>query len=399
VKVSRWLVLDQSVPVAVGTVVALFWVAVDPIRYYGVAHALSFVVNDIGMGFFLALIAQESLEAVQPDGALYTWRLWAMPLVVAVGGVAGSAVVYETYVRAAHETVLAGGWPVVCATDVAIAAAVIRRVVGPGAVPFVLLTAIAGDALGTAFVSWHQVLPQTHLLGVVAIVGGIAVSAALTAAHVRKVWTYVILAGSLSWWGFTQTGLNPALALLPIVPFFPRGARGVDLLTVERHERAVPGHFESVFRVPVQAVLFLFALVNAGVLMRGYGTGSLAVLTADLVGRPIGSLTAVAIAVRAGLKLPSDVGWKEMVVVTVALSIGFTFALLFAESVYPVGPTLNQLKIGALATTVAVPLMVIVAWWWRIGAFAIDSKFVRQRGYQRAEVADNAALSRRPAAH
>ncbi len=42
------------------------------------------------MAFFLALIAQEVFEALMPGGALHTWRRWGLPVIGALGGVAGS---------------------------------------------------------------------------------------------------------------------------------------------------------------------------------------------------------------------------------------------------------------------------------------------------------------------
>ena len=40
-------------------------------------------------------------------------------------------------------------------------------------------------------------------------------------------------------------------------------------------------HFESVFEYPMQGLAFFFGLVNAGVVLRGFGTGTWAVLTAS----------------------------------------------------------------------------------------------------------------------
>jgi NhaA family Na+:H+ antiporter len=107
---------------------------------------------------------------------------------------------------------------------------------------------------------------------------------------------------------------------------------------------------------PVQAVLFLFGLVNAGVLLSGYGTGTWALLTAAVIGKPIGILAAAGLAVALGLHLPLRLHWRDLVVVALATSGGFTFGLFFATAVFPVGPILAELKIGAVATGVGVPL-------------------------------------------
>jgi NhaA family Na+:H+ antiporter len=135
------------------------------------------------------------------------------------------------------------------------------------------------------------------------------------------------------------------------VPFLPHAPRNLHGLAGESYgPHRSPRHFEHVFRIPVQAVLFLFALVNAGVLLQSFGTGTWAVLLGSLVGRPIGVLAGVGVAVAAGFHLPHRVGWKELIVMAMAISTGFTFALFFATAVYPVGSVLGEVKVGALAT-------------------------------------------------
>ncbi len=76
-------------------------------------------------------------------------------------------------------------------------------------------------------------------------------------------------------------GLHPALALVPIVPFLPHEPRRRDLVRRPPDDDAVH-HAEHEWNGVVQVVLFLFGLVNAGVILRGYDTGTWAVLTAAL---------------------------------------------------------------------------------------------------------------------
>src|SRR5262249_35644267 len=129
-------------------------------------------------------------------------------------------------------------------------------------------------------------------------------------------------------------------------------------------------HAEREWNVFVQPVLFLFGLVNAGVIIRGYGTGTWALVAAELVGRPAGILAAIAIATGAGLHLPARVGWREAVVIALATSSGFTFALFFASGILPIGPVLAEIKIGVLSTVAAAGLTVSAAWALRVGRFA-----------------------------
>jgi hypothetical protein len=120
----------------------------------------------------------------------------------------------------------------------------------------------------------------------------------------------------------------------------------------------------------VQGVAFLFGLVNAGVLLRGFGTGTWAVLTASLVGRPAGILAAVGIAVGAGLPLPRHIGWKELIVMALAAAPSLAFGLFFAAAVFPDGPLLIETKMGAIASAAGVLLALAAARLLSVGRFA-----------------------------
>jgi NhaA family Na+:H+ antiporter len=124
-----------------------------------------------------------------------------------------------------------------------------------------------------------------------------------------------------------------------------------------------------VWKYPVQAVLFLFGLVNAGVLLTGYGTGTWALLTAAVVGKPLGIAAGVGVAVALGLRLPLRFHWRDLVVVALATSGIFTFGLFFATAVFPIGPILAELKIGAVATGIGVPLTIAAARLLHVGRF------------------------------
>ena len=120
--------------------------------------------------------------------------------------------------------------------------------------------------------------------------------------------------GPLSWWALYLVGIHPALALIPIVPFLPREPRSLDVFADPPNDDAVH-HFEHEWNELVQVILFLFGLVNAGVILRGYGTGTWALLAAALVGRPLGILLAVGLALAMGLHLPRRIGWRELIVI------------------------------------------------------------------------------------
>jgi NhaA family Na+:H+ antiporter len=272
--------------------------------------------------------------------------------VAAIGGTIGAIGVYQAYVSAGDEPLLAAGWPIVCAIDGGVAYLLVTSLVGaPGARPFVLLMVIVSNAIGLSIIGMHQQATNLHLAGPFLIAGGIAISVALMRLMPRVVWPQLVIGGTLTWWGFWWSGLHPALALMPIVPFLPRAPRGLDLFTDKPHgPHDSPRHLEHWLRAPVQVVLMLFALVNAGTIVRGIEPGTWAVPAGTIVGRPLGMLAAVGLAIALGLRLPPHLGWRELVVVAFAVSCSFTFGLFFATAVFPLGPVLMQAKVGALST-------------------------------------------------
>jgi len=356
-------VLDHSLAVPIGAGVALIWANTLSDSYFRLALPTAFWVNDVGMALFFGFALQEVIETMVEGGALHTWRRATLPVVAAIGGSLGAVAAYELYVQSGDEQVLRSGWPIVCGVDAAFSYFLVKSLVQrKGATAFLLLLAIASNAIGLVIIGLRQPVMDIHLAGgILLIVAAVAVSIGLKQAKVGSFWPHLLIAGGLSWSGFAISGLHPALALLPIVPFFPHAPRGLDVFHDAPHSpHDSPSHFEHVFRVPVQIVLFLFALVNAGVLIRGYGTGSWAVLSGTLVGRPIGTLLSVAAAVAIGFHLPHGVTWRGLVVVAVAASVGFVFALFYATATYPVGNVLGELKTGAVLTAAgAIPTWVI----------------------------------------
>jgi hypothetical protein len=58
-----------------------------------------------------------------------------------------------------------------------------------------------------------------------------------------------------------------------------------------------------------------------------------------------------------------------VVVVAIASSGGFVFGLFFATAAFPPGAVLTQLKLGVIATGIAVPIAFAAAWVLRVGRF------------------------------
>ena len=268
-----------------------------------------------------------------------------------------------------YEFMLLDGWPVAAALDVAfayfIAKAIFPRRRAP--IAFLLLLAIVSNALGIVSIAIAFPAGDGHPAALVLMAVAVLLAASLRSAGIDWIWLYLVTSGTLSWLACYWVGIPPALALVPIVPFLPHRPRGLDLFVPARP--TAPRRFEHVFRYPVQLVLLFFGLVNGGVVLTGEMPGAWAVLTAALIGRPIGILASVALAMAAGLRLPAHLRWRELIVVSLAASAGFTFALFFATSVMPPGPLLGELKLGALVTAVGALVALAAARLLHVGRF------------------------------
>jgi len=238
-----------------------------------------------------------------------------------------------------------------------------------GAVPFALLVALITDGIALVIVAPRHLVLEARAGGAALMTCALGLAAAMRVLKVRKFWPYLFVCGAMSWLAFYWEGLHPAFALIPIVPFLPHEPRQVDMFADPKDDDRVH-HSEHAWHVIVQSVLFLFGLVNAGVILKDYDTGSWAMLAAELVGRPMGILLAVGVALAAGLHLPGRMGWRELLVAAFATSVGFAIALFLATGVLATGPVLSEAKLGVLGSVVGVLLAFAAAWILKVGRLA-----------------------------
>jgi len=365
-------ILDYLLALPVGCAVALAWANTLPESYYRFAHATAFVVNDVGMVFFFALIIKEVVEATLSGGALHPWRRATVPVIAAVGSTIVSMAIYLGVARYFGEHMLADGWVAACAIDIPGTYVIARLIFGRHpAVPFLLLLAIAADAIGLAAVAVLNPVGDAHpVVGIFLMAVAVSAAAVLRRRRVRGFWLYLLGPGLVSWWALFLGGVHPALALVPIVPFFPHGKRDRGLMVEPApHAHDTLTMFERWWQLPVEGVLLMFGLVNAGVPLHGLEEGMWAIPIAAL-GRPFGILAATAVAIAAGLHLPLRVGWRELVVVGCTATIGLVFALFFATAVMPLGGILLEMKMGALVTIAGAALAFAAARVLRVGRFS-----------------------------
>ena len=358
-------VLSNSLLLLVGTVVASGWANLDLTSYERLAHPLHFWINDVGMAFFFALAAKEVFEATLSGGALASLAHSIGPLVAAVGGMLVPATIYITLALAVGPPVLIRGWAIPCATDIAFSAMIARAIFPTGhpAIPFLLLLAIADDALGLIILAVFYPSGPLSILSLVVIMT-VALLAAywLKSRGVGSFWIYVVGPGSLSWVALYVGGFHPALALVPIVPFMPHAPHDLGLFDPRESLRAnVLDQFGEWWAKPVQLILLLFGFANAGVPFSQTGPGTYYVLAALLLGKPIGILLFSTGARLFGARLPAGLPVRDIAIVGVAAAIGFTVSLFFATAAFADGPTLAETKMGAVLSFIAAPLAFLLS--------------------------------------
>lgn len=372
-----WLlrtIQENSLGLLVGAATGLVWANLEPHRYESFAHPLHFVVNDVGMVFFFALATKEIVEATLPGGALASPRRAAVPLLAAAGGMAGPAAIFTGLAVGSGHDALVRGWAIPCATDIAFSYLVARWVFGAKhpAVPFLLLLAIADDALGLLILAvFYPSGPIRPLEIGVLLAVALAIAALLRARRVRSFWPYILVPGAISWVALFRGGLHPALALVPIIPFIQHARRDLGIMAEAERRRHDPlSEFEHWWHTPVQIILFFFGLVNAGVGLSSVGPGTWFVLAGLVVGKPAGIAVTAYVAVALRLGELRGIKVAEMIVIGLAAAIGFTVALFFATAAFPDGELLEQTKMGALLSFTSAGLAVVAARLFGVGRFS-----------------------------
>jgi Na+:H+ antiporter, NhaA family len=342
---------EYVIALPLGALIALVWANTDVETYYRVVQPAAFLVNDVAMVAFFALITKEIMEATAPGGVLHPWRHAALPVFASLGLAVVPVVLFSVLVRVFDEPMLVRGWTAALAVDIALGYFVARIIFGRHpATAFFLLLAISANGLGFMALAIVDPIKELRLVPAITLMlAAIGAAFALRRAKVRSFWPYVIIGGGLSWSALFVGGFHPALALLPIVPFIPHAARDPGFF-VDAPARAADAlnRLERWFRHPAQAALFGFGLVNGGVPFGALEAGVWSLPLATLAGKPLGLLVGVALGTALGLHLPRDVRWRDMVPLGFISAAGFTMALFFATATIGPGQMLSELNMGAV---------------------------------------------------
>lgn len=369
---------EYSIPLIAGVVGAIIWANVDHHGYEHMLHwsplgegshlNLHFLVNDIFMALFFGIAAKEITESALPGGALNPPSKAINPLLGTLGGVLGPVGAYFAWCAVTGDQTIINGWGVPTATDIALAWLVARLAFGAGhpAVSFLLLLAVADDGIGLGIIAIFYPDPlhpaEPAWLGLVA--AGMAVAYVLRRKEVASFWPYLLVAGVMSWTGLIKAHLHPALALVAVVPFMPSKGYDAGLYAEVGHEKKYDStldNFEHFFKGPVDFGLFAFGLANAGVVMSSVGNATWAVLVGLLAGKTVGIFAFSYLGHLAGFKLPNGMGARDLLVAGLTAALGLTVALFVAGVAFTDPGLQGAAKMGALASAIAAPLVLITA--------------------------------------
>ena len=415
---------EYSVPLILGVIVGLVWANLHFDSYYrivefdfwnfgqgpflddGEHHDLNdfyvfgkhvsfhFLINEMFMVFFFGIAAKEITESVLPGGALNPLPKAINPIMGTLGGVFGPVGLFILLgfvfyggtddlgrMMFPAEGVL-GGWAIPTATDIALAWLVARVIFGPrhAAVNFLLLLAVADDAIGLVIIAVFysdNVQPMWLLL----TLGGMVTAYAFRRIGVTWWPVYILVAGGMSWVGLVKTGVEPALALVVIVPFLPAlqptphqdealeehaGHQGEELEAAHAgghhgHQVGVLDRFEHSLKLPVDLGLFFFAWANAGVAFGNINAVTLMILLSLIVGKTVGVSLFSFVVSRFGFPLPEGMGLRHLMVAGMIAGLGLTVALFVANKAYAGTDFLDPGKMGAVFSVIVAALAFIFA--------------------------------------
>jgi NhaA family Na+:H+ antiporter len=376
---------EFSLPLLFGVAVAMVWANLDhgsyehvkdwmpiaDLKVFGHAVTHHWLINDVFMVFFFGIAAKEITESCLPGGSLNPIKKSINPLLATLGGVVGPVLVFFIgmsflYGPMDDLATLRRGWGIPTATDIALAWLVARTVFGKGhpAINFLLLLAVADDAIGLAIIAIFygdpHLPPRPEFL--LLIVLGMAIAYGMRRAELKSWIPYIAICGPLSWLGLSLAHLHPALALVFIVPFLPGPRRDIglfvdkdevdqmgDALAHDLQMEHSPLHqFEHQLKLFVDLGLFFFAFTNAGVVLASIGSMTWLILGSLVIGKTVGITLLGLIGMKLGFPLPARMGVRELVMAGFVAALGLTVALFVAGAAFTDPTLLGQAKMGAL---------------------------------------------------
>ncbi len=303
---------------------------------FAIAKPLLLWINDGLMAVFFLLVGLE-LKRELVAGKLSKLEHAVLPLLAAVGGIAGPALVYTIVNR--DDPVAMKGWAIPAATDIAFSLGVLavlgKRV--PVALKVFLVSLATIDDVGAIVIIAGF---YTSDLGTTALALTIPVLLALfvlNRAGVSKKAPYLLL-GVILWALVLKSGVHATLAGVVLAFFVPLNSKregGCSPLRELEHD---------LHGAVAYGILPAFAFANAGVSLAGLAPSDalrgvpFGIAAGLLVGKPLGILGVSFLAIRGRVaRLPEGVTWPMLIGVSFLCGIGFTMSLFIGSLAFEQG--------------------------------------------------------------
>ncbi|MEM7400412.1 MAG: Na+/H+ antiporter NhaA [Pseudomonadota bacterium] len=321
-------------------------------------------INDGLMAIFFFLIGLE-IKREFIEGELSSISQIVLPGMGALGGMIVPATIYAWMNW--NDPIALDGWAIPVATDIAFALALLgvfgSRV--PIALKVFLLTLAIFDDLAAIVII--AIFYSGDLSLSALFIGAFALVIAITMniLGVTRTSSYILL-GIVLWIAVLKSGVHATLAGVLIAFCIPmRDKQNNSPLKGLEHNLHGPVAF---------AILPIFAFANAGLTLSGITLSdlthqvTLGVIAGLFVGKPVGILLFVGVAVVVGMvKLPKDVNWFQILGVAFACGIGFTMSLFIAglafehgSGQYFIGDRLGIL-VGSLLSAIAAFILLSIS--------------------------------------
>ena len=311
-------------------------------------------VKDGLMAVFFYVVGLEIKYEVL-KGELSSARKLALPLIAALGGMIGPALVY-TAINLAPGGALRG-WPIPTATDIAFAVAILALAGRglPGSLRLFLLTLAIVDDLGAVALIGVLFTDELHYKALVG--AGLGLSALALLGRWKGAPLAFHVVGFVVVWAFTlKSGINTSLAGVAcamLVPIAPQKAGQEGTLKLFMH---------SLHPYVAYGILPLFAFTAAGFTLEGLNLRDvlaplpLGIAAGLFFGKQVAVLSCIALAVKSGLaRKPTGATWLELYGISVLCGIGFTMSLFIGGLAFAAGDALiqTQIRLGVVVGSVA----------------------------------------------
>ncbi len=303
--------------------------------------------------FFLVVGLEIKYEILR--GELSDPRKLATPVLAALGGMVGPALVYLALtgaIGAPHQ-----GWPIPLATDIAFALAVfgfVGRGLPSSLRVFLLTLAIVDDLGAIALIAllFSQGLEWTPLLWAL----GLLVTGGLFAHWRRVTAPFWVLGFGLVWYLTVLSGLSTSLTAVAFAMIVPLTARK------ENRQSPLKEAMHELHPWNAYLVLPLFAFAKAGVSFAGLSLDQalaplvIAIAVGLFVGKQVGVFGAawLASALRIGAR-PTDATWMQVYGVSLLCGVGFTMSLFIGVLAFPGAvdsPEQIEVKLGVIGGSI-----------------------------------------------